>query len=443
MLVTRKSTVRPAGGVAYLAVAAALLGVPSLASADETFVVKNTVAIPASPGNTAGTLLSFDISWVDPWLHAYFLADRSNTSIDVIDTKSKTVTHQFMPGFRGFTGNNDNSGPNGVLTINNNGRIEVWSGDGPSAACNTNTGVITPSACSGTGGSTVKVINYATGALIANIPTGGLWRADEMCYDPVDHLVQVANDAEADTAPNVPYVSFIKTEGPNAYKVVKQIKFPEATNGIEQCQWSPRTGLIYLNLPEVNGSGGDTTDGNVAVINPQHMDVIDRYKIPVDECAGPQGMAIGPGRQILLGCNAASAPPGSGQNAAIIDELTGKITHLLTGLGGDDEVWFNPGDGHYFLAGGSFLPNEQLGVVDSRGDNPDLTVLIGNAGGTTRRAHSVAADLNLNQAYVPIPATGGGTPGFTSTICGTLAAKGCVAVFGSMGKDDPPVFSSR
>jgi len=172
------------------------------------------------------------------------------------------------------------------------------------------------------------------------------------------------------------------------------------------------------------------------------MEVINRFKIPVDACAGPQGMAIGPDRQILLGCNAASQPPGSGQNAAIIDEFTGKITHLLTGLGGDDEVWFNPGDGHYFLAGGSFLPNEQLGVVDSRGANPDLTVFIGNAGGTTRRAHSVAADLNLNQAYVPIPATGGGSPGFTSTICGTLAAKGCVAVFGSVGKDDSPVFGS-
>ena len=179
------------------------------------------------------------------------------------------------------------------------------------------------------------------------------------------------------------------------------------------------------------------------VINPLPMDVIDRYRIPVDQCAGPQGMAIGPDRQILLGCNAVSAPPGSGQNAAVIDAFTGKITHLLTGLGGNDEVWFNPGDGHYFLAGGSFLPNEQLGVVDPAAIIEPNCFFIGNAGGTTRRAHSVAADLNLNQAYVPIPATGGGSPGFTSTICGTLAAKGCVAVFGSQGKDDPPVFAGR
>ena len=31
----------------------------------------------------------------------------------------------------------------------------------------------------------------------------------------------------------------------------------KATDGIEQCQWSPRTGKFYLAVPEVNGSGGN------------------------------------------------------------------------------------------------------------------------------------------------------------------------------------------
>jgi len=87
-------------------------------------------------------------------------------------------------------------------------------------------------------------------------------RADELCYDPAEHLITIANDADSP-----PFISFIPTEGPNAYTVVKQIKFdglagdgPNATNGIEQCQWNPREGRIYLNVPEVNGSGGDTAD---------------------------------------------------------------------------------------------------------------------------------------------------------------------------------------
>jgi hypothetical protein len=83
-----------------------------------------------------------------------------------------------------------------------------------------------------------------------SIPTGGAGRADELCYDPIDHLIQIANDADTP-----PYINFIPTEGPNAYTVVKQIKFDgaagdgsNATNGIERCQWNPRNGLIYLRI---------------------------------------------------------------------------------------------------------------------------------------------------------------------------------------------------
>jgi hypothetical protein len=56
-----------------------------------------------------------------------------------------------------------------------------------------------------------------------SIPTGGAGRADELCYDPIDHLIQIANDADTP-----PYINFIPTEGPNAYNVVKQIKFDGA-----------------------------------------------------------------------------------------------------------------------------------------------------------------------------------------------------------------------
>jgi hypothetical protein len=416
----RSVTVRRAS---YFALAA-LITAPCLAVADEVFTVRDTVAVTGSP------LVSFDISWVDPYIHTYFLSDRSNSAVDVVDTKTHTMVNQFKASFAGNTGNNDTSGPNGVLSLDNRGTVQVWAGDGPTTA---------DTSCGETTCSTVKVFAFPSGTLIHTIPTHGVRRADELCHDPADHLIQIANDAEADVSGHNPYVSFISTD---TYKVLGTLSFPEATNGIEQCQWSERTGLIYLNIPEVNGTGGDTTDGNVVVIDPRRMEVIKRFDIPVTECAGPQGMALGPDDQILLGCNAASQPPGTGQNAAVIDAHNGKITALLTGLGGDDEVWFNPGDGHYFLAGGSYLPNEQLGVVDSARDTPDETILIGTANGTTRRAHSVAADETTNEVYLPVPATGGGTPGFTSTICGALAAQGCIAVF-KANHDDPPVFVRR
>src|ERR1700733_12358462 len=91
--------------VAYV-LGAALLGLPSLAAADEIFVPTQTVSIPG--------LASFDISFVDSSIHAYFLADRSNKTIDVIDTFSKAHSTLDAGGFVGFAGNNNTAGPNGV-----------------------------------------------------------------------------------------------------------------------------------------------------------------------------------------------------------------------------------------------------------------------------------------------------------------------------------------
>jgi hypothetical protein len=396
--------------VAYLAAAAALLAAPGLAIAGgffspPAFSLKTTVNIPGKP------LSSFDISWVEPELHAYFLSDRSNAAIDVIDTVSKAAS-QLAPGaFAGFVNSTNNlNGPNGVTVINNHGTFEVWAGDGPRSGC-PGVGTFT-TACS-----TVKVLAYPSGTILHNIPTGGADRADEMCYDPVDHLIQVANDADSP-----PYISFIATEGPNAYKVVKQIKFdgapghgPNATNGIEQCQWNARNGMIYLNVPEVNGNGSDIADGQTLVIDPRKMEIVRSFDIPVGKCAGPQGMAIGPAPQILLGCNA-KGPPTTGtgasetgtgpQNAAVLDENSGKIIKVLANQGGNDEVWFNPGDGLYFLAEGQNAAFAQLGIVDSSPIFVSQDIIVA-PGGEPGRAHSVAADPDKNEAYLPIPNNAG------------------------------------
>ena len=75
------------------------------------------------------TFFSFDISWVDPVLNKYYLADRSNKTIDILDlsTSPPTLKQVVNTKFQGFTGNNDTSGPDGLATINNH--TEVWVGD--------------------------------------------------------------------------------------------------------------------------------------------------------------------------------------------------------------------------------------------------------------------------------------------------------------------------
>ena len=83
------------------------------------------------------------------------------------------------------------------------------------------------------------------------------------------------------------------------------------------------TGKFYQNVPEINGPGNDTTPGAVAVINPKNMKVEKLFPIPLEDCAGPQGMAIGPDDQILLGCNAAS--PNGHRNTVVISQKNGRF----------------------------------------------------------------------------------------------------------------------
>ena len=84
------------------------------------------VQIPGQP------LRSYDISWVNPDRAEYYLADRSNAGIDIIDTQHNTFKRR-LPGFIGVVLNaaktavdNNHSGPDGVVTHNR----WLYAGDG-------------------------------------------------------------------------------------------------------------------------------------------------------------------------------------------------------------------------------------------------------------------------------------------------------------------------
>jgi hypothetical protein len=315
------------------AIVLAVLATPGAAAPDEVFAAKSAITLP-----NGQSISSFDISYDDPVLELYLLADRTNKAVDAIETRTNQVVAQLGQGsFVGFTGNNDTSGPNGVFTVHHR---ELWAGNGDS---------------------TVRVIDLKTQQTTPIIATEGAFRADEGCFDPRNHVVQIANDAEHDNPANWPFISFISTD---TYKVLGKITMngtngtPLATNGIEQCKWSPRTGKIYLNIPEVNGPGNDTVPGAVLVIDAKWMQIVQTHTLPIANCAGPQGMALGPDHQILLGCN---APGPTGTNpTAIIDERNGAILATLPNESGSDEVWFNPGDDHYFLARAAAVAATQL-----------------------------------------------------------------------------------
>jgi hypothetical protein len=387
-------------------------------AAEETFS-KTIIAVP-------GGLNSFDIGFVDPQLGLYFLADRTNKTVDQVVTSTNAISQLAAGSFVGVQSGTDTSGPNGVITANNH--KEVWAADG--VLCNNAQNACTTGTTPATQKSRIQVIDLKTGKVTHTIDNGGNRRADELCEDPQQHVVLVANDDPTDL-----FLTFISTD---TYKVVGKLHLDgtdrdaqnvNATNGIEQCQWNPRTKKFYLAIPEVSGPGNNSVPGAVLEINPASMKV--QKVFPIDfgfsagppataDCLGPQGLAIGPQREILLGCSNA------GKGTVIIDELDGSEVRNLPGLNGNDEVWYNPGDNHYFLAGSNHTGGPILGVVDQRpdaNDNEDASVA------TAAGSHSVAADPVKNQVYVP------GNKAAT-TLCG--GSNGCIAVF-TATNDDPGV----
>jgi hypothetical protein len=381
------------GALALLATSAAL--VSTSVAQEEVFSAVNAVALGTHP------MSSFDISFVDKVTGKYYLGDRANNAIDVLplNTTTPTVTHIGEGQFTGATGNNDTSGPDGVMTANNH--TEIWAGNGDS---------------------TVRI--YSTsGTFIQAVATGNALtdkRADELCEDPVHHLALVANNAA-----DPPFATLINTGTSGvANKTVAaklifdgthaNTKFVKATNGAEQCQWSPITGAFYLNLPEVNGPGNNTAPGATVAIDPVSMKVTQVFTIPISLCAGPQGMALGPNRQIALGCGLG---PTTGPGSVVINASSGFVLFNLPGLWGNDEVWFNPDDQHYFFAAGNHVP-ARLSIVDAASGAVDQNVSEG-AG-----SHSVAANGNPALVYVPIRA---GRVGFCSQF-GIADSLGCLQI---------------
>src|SRR5215472_5137700 len=313
------------------------------AAKDEVFGVTSVINLPDSQ-----KLGSFDISFVDSANKVYLLADRTNKSIDVVDTSTNTLTHQLTapaPGFAGavlcpVTGTaNDCAGPDGVLVANGN---QIWVGDGNSRVW------------------VLDLTSSPPGKLIAGPISTALkgpgtdpTRADELCHDDNNHIILVANDASSPS----PFVTFISS---TSFAVLGHIVMdgtkgkPNATGGIEQCQWSPKTGKFYLNVPNPTvgptGEPGPNSDNGVVLrIDPVSESIEQIFSLAGSGCGGNNGMALGPFPQALLGCT------NGGPNSVVINLNTGAIIGKLAGEAGADEAWFNLGNNQYFLASGNHL----------------------------------------------------------------------------------------
>jgi hypothetical protein len=85
---------------------------------------------------------------------------------------------------------------------------------------------------------------------LATISTGAQCRADEIGFDPKDHVIVVGNPAE-----KPPFASVISSNPP--YAVLSKIPF-EGARGVEQPLWVPslKGGRMLVTVPGLGGTGG-------------------------------------------------------------------------------------------------------------------------------------------------------------------------------------------
>jgi len=421
----------------------------------------NLIPINGTAASPKTNLFSFDISFVDPTPFAghpnglYYLADRSNAALDVIDIATEKLFGQIggtAVGFTGDTGNTATSGPDGVAAA-------------------------FPCIFAGNGNSTLLSFNGNVDftKVVTTLNTGGKLRVDEMAIDPADGLVIAANNAET-VAPG-PF-STIATYNKTTCALSNPIRtnfnvLPGGhmnTNGIEQSVWDPTTKRFYISLPEIDAvpplAGGAGITGAVARITTGGA--IEAV-YPINYCQ-PAGLTVGPNGNLLVGCNSVfdnsgkkcsavvPAPsPTTGTAAQMTPAApatctggtaypqvaicnpgqgcTGNSLSSVFGVGGGDEVWFNSGDGNYYVTAGNNPIGPTFGVIDSSTKTlsqlvptipPVPAVTTGPNQHGSGTAHSIAASAANNHVYLPLPANND----YTAPPLGTPACvQGCVAVF--------------
>jgi hypothetical protein len=435
------------------AIPAVLFGAVSLAptgavAADCTFTqplttqtrCQTAVSIPGNP------LRSFDISFVNPDRAEFYLADRSNSAIDIIDTETLKFK-RFLGGFAGVALKNGNvdsnhSGPDGVAT---HGRW-LYAGDG---------------------NSTLKIFDLDAPpalALINTISTGGTTRVDEMALTTDGKLLLAANNAE-----DPPYATLFAANGDDktdhTSKIIKITIDPTILPAgvglsMEQPSWDPETMRFYTSIPIVaNNPQGCNYDGNAGPITcsggllvtdptaPPTLAVpptlvqgafnpTTNTGVVLLHACNPNGSTVGPDDNLLLGCTPQNAP--SDTTTLVINAKTKEQTPIIH-ITGSDEVWFNKGDQRYYIGArqdctipGTPCPlasqeTAVLGVIDAN------TNLLIEKIPQSSNSHSVAADSKRNRIFVPqvapvaVVGSGGDTTTVGAGICGT--SNGCVAVY--------------
>ena len=376
------------------AVAMAATAGPAVA---DNLTLLTFIPVPAGAANfqPGGAFSSFDISFADPVTGNIFIADRSNASVDIFSGSSLTFLGR-AEGFTGQQATNSISGADGVLTVTSGGVTTLYAGDGSS---------------------TLRVYNATNPAAPVfqqAILTGGTTRVDEMAYSPLTQQVLAANNAETPAYGNL----FSTTKGhPPVTLTVSPIIVPPsqggiAAGGMEQPAWNPTTGTFFVSIPQLAGNPPNPNNpGGVSEISTagQVLRTIDFATLGISSCS-PTGLAVGGGGNMMVGC-------GNVGTQAVLLNSQGQLIKTIPGLGGTDEIWFDPTTGKFYVTGNNGTNTTRFfDVVDQNGNILQTVNLP-----ATISAHSITVDPFNGDVFVPLAGTLALNPCPTSL--------GCIAVF--------------
>jgi len=384
--------------------------------------LSGVITVPGNP------ITSADIAWVDPGTERYYLADRSNFGVDIVDAETDVFVARVsgmagpLPSGGGTSATNG-PGPNGVLVTPNR---RLWAGDGNSTVRVADVDPSSPNYLS--------LIGSASTAIAACDSAAAHYcgRADELGLDPRHHLILIANNAPLSTAaphaPIDPYATFISADPP--FAVLGHISFAGA-GGLEQPLWDPEIRRFLLTVPGKIVGGVVVTRPSVAVIDPISMTVEKSFVLDCQTLAGTTsvsttGIALGPFQHLLV--SACGFP-------IILSALNGHVFNVIKQVGGGDEVWHNPGDGRFYVTGPdtSTPPVQSLGVIDA-----ETSTWLQNVPDVRGKNPAAFPENNRIFTVVQINAAIAANPATDTSTCSQFGFRGtgCIAIFTHADDDD-------
>lgn len=352
-----------------------------------------TIEVPGNP------LLSTGKSWVDQRTGTYYLADRSNAGLHVIDIERHKWVG-LIPGFEGADGANG-VGPS---SITEGRRRRLWVSDGNSM---------------------VRLVDQRRRRVVASVSTAidecgdACDRTNEIAYDSRHDIVLVSNPSPDGTDG---YLTFISGRYP--YGILGHLSLGPGT--LEGHIWVPQ--LNRFLVPMQNPPGRPPF---IAVVNPKTREVEDEREY---DCAAiPGTFNTGGNNNLMLGLRNHLLAQICGV-PIIMDVRTGDILNVVTEIGTGDQDWYNPGDQNFYVFGqappGAGAATQSLGVIDARRATwlQNVPLFRGAYPAAWARTNEIFARITVTAAMVADPTT-------DDTAC-EVKGRGCVVVFAHADDDD-------